>query len=412
MRHFIKQCIAISLCLVMALSLFGAAGYASNAEAQCSCTVKCESGNPNPDCPVCSAQGADLSLCAGTQPEGTSDPVSISSWAWVGDENLTEGKLYLPGLNSLDQESFESVKPLLPSAIKTEGSEEALDVSWAFESMKAGSNENEGYILAEEAQPLSLLLVLGGAQSLELKQLIYVSAVGDDANDGSEGAPVASFPAALSKLAAGGTICLASDMTVTDTLTIPQGTEFTLDLSDKTLTLSGSGARRICNYGVLTVIASSGGSVTNSDTGSYGFIDNYGTLNIESGNFIDIASGDGATVKNRPGGTLNINGGYFEGVETANPQTGNTRVASDGTLNITGGSFYTKSSRNPSIKVISGTAYISDAEIRTQRGVGIEVNEATATLSRNKISVFESNGYYASAVAACVDDAGVRMYTG
>ncbi|HIR85776.1 MAG TPA: LPXTG cell wall anchor domain-containing protein [Candidatus Limivicinus faecipullorum] len=484
MRHFIKQCIAISLCLVMALSLFGAAGYASNAEAQCSCTVKCESGAPNPDCPVCSAQGADLSLCAGvqpeaqcsctvkcesgnpnpdcpvcsaqgadlslcagtqpeaqcsctvkcesgalnpdcpvcsaqgadlslcagTQPEGTSDPVSISSWAWVGDENLTEGKLYLPGLNSLDQESFESVKPLLPSAIKVEGLEETLELSWAFENLKAGSNENEftlsaslpqGYILAEEAQPLSLLLVLGGAQSLELKKLIYVSTVGDDANDGSEDAPVASFPAALSKLAAGGTICLASDMTVTDTLTIPQGTEFTLDLSDKTLTLTGSGARRICNYGVLTVIASNGGCVTNSDTGSYGFIDNYGTLNIESGNFIDIASGDGATIKNRPGGTLNISGGYFEGVSTADQTTGNTRVASDGTLNITGGSFYTKSSRNPSIKVISGTAYISNADIQTQRGVGIEVNEATATLDRNQISVLESNGYYASAVAAC-----------
>ena len=84
-------------------------------------------------------------MCIRDRPEGASDPVSISSWAWVGDENLTEGKLYLPGLNSLDQESFESVKPLLPSAIKTEGSEEALDVIWAFESLKAGSNEKDVY---------------------------------------------------------------------------------------------------------------------------------------------------------------------------------------------------------------------------------------------------------------------------
>ena len=484
MRHFIKQCLSFSLCIAMALSFLGTVGYATDSEPKCTCTVKCQDGSPNQDCPVCSAQGADLSLCAGTQPEakcsctvkcesgalnpdcpvcsaqgadlslcagtqpeakctctvkcldgspnqdcpvcsaqgtdlslcagtgdeGAPDTVSISSWAWVGDENLTEGKIYLPGLNSLDQESFESVKPLLPSAIKVEGSEEALDVSWAFESLKAGSNENEftlsaslpqGYILAEEAQPLSLLLVLGGAQSPELKQLIYVSAGGNDASDGSEDAPMKSFEAALQKLAAGGTICLASNMTVMDILTIPQGTEFTLDLNGKTLTLTGSGTRRICNYGVLTVIATNGGSVTNIDTGSYGFIDNYGTLNIESGNFIDFASGDGATIKNRPGGTLNISGGYFEGVGTADRETGNARVASDGTLNITGGSFYTKSSRNPSIKVISGTAYISDAEIQTQRGVGIEVNKATATLDNNTITVEEANSYYASAVAAC-----------
>ena len=259
--------------------------------------MKCESGSPNPDCPVCSAQGTDLSLCAGTGDEGAPDMVSISSWTWVEDENLTEGKLYLPGIEALDQESFESIKPLLPSSIKIEGSEETLDVSWAFENLMAGSNEKEftlsavlpeGYALAEGAQPLSLLLVLGGAQSLELKQLIYISGSGNDENDGSEGAPVASFPAALSKLATGGTIRLAGDMTVTDTLTIPQGTEFTLDLNGQKI--SGNIA-----YGLINI--ASGANVVITDTsGTPGKIYNGGAVTSRA-------------VQIQEGAALTLNGG-------------------------------------------------------------------------------------------------------
>ena len=37
-----------------------------NAPAECSCETHCKQGAINPDCPVCSAEDADLSACKGT----------------------------------------------------------------------------------------------------------------------------------------------------------------------------------------------------------------------------------------------------------------------------------------------------------------------------------------------------------
>ena len=42
-------------------------GVSGNAPAECSCETHCEQGALNPDCPVCSAEDADLSACKGTE---------------------------------------------------------------------------------------------------------------------------------------------------------------------------------------------------------------------------------------------------------------------------------------------------------------------------------------------------------
>lgn len=52
-----------------ALSAKSAMG-AGEPQEQCSCTVLCTEGAVNPDCPVCSADGADLSACQGEAPAG------------------------------------------------------------------------------------------------------------------------------------------------------------------------------------------------------------------------------------------------------------------------------------------------------------------------------------------------------
>ena len=42
-------------------------GVSGNAPAECICETRCEQGAANPDCPVCSAEDADLSACKGTE---------------------------------------------------------------------------------------------------------------------------------------------------------------------------------------------------------------------------------------------------------------------------------------------------------------------------------------------------------
>ena len=43
----------------------GEATIGMSEQEQCSCVVLCTEDNKNPDCPVCSAEGADLSACKG-----------------------------------------------------------------------------------------------------------------------------------------------------------------------------------------------------------------------------------------------------------------------------------------------------------------------------------------------------------
>ena len=42
-------------------------GASGNAPAECICEIRCEKEAVNPDCPVCSAEDADLSACKGTE---------------------------------------------------------------------------------------------------------------------------------------------------------------------------------------------------------------------------------------------------------------------------------------------------------------------------------------------------------
>ncbi len=64
-------CIALTTGLTTGLTALADGGENSDmtigmsAQEQCSCTTLCTEGNINPDCPVCGAEGADLTACKG-----------------------------------------------------------------------------------------------------------------------------------------------------------------------------------------------------------------------------------------------------------------------------------------------------------------------------------------------------------
>lgn len=64
-----------------------------SAQEQCSCTTLCTEGNINPDCPVCGAEGADLTACKGAPLMMRAAPLAAGEDApgtlWVGRTQIT-----------------------------------------------------------------------------------------------------------------------------------------------------------------------------------------------------------------------------------------------------------------------------------------------------------------------------------
>lgn len=161
------------------------------APAECTCETLCTADSVNPDCPVCSAEGADLTACAGTVEEGDAaeetDPAqnpaeqTILSWEWIGADNLNEGVLPLPDVSAENPVDLDTVVTMLPTGITATvaGSEEPaeLALTWSCgdfpETASAGEYTftaalPEGYTLGEETAAPTVAVVLGGAQTLAI----------------------------------------------------------------------------------------------------------------------------------------------------------------------------------------------------------------------------------------------------
>lgn len=92
-------CIALTTGLTTGLTALADGGENSDmtigmsTQEQCSCTTLCTEGNINPDCPVCGAEGADLTACKGaplmmrTAPLAADAPNSL----YVGDQQVING---------------------------------------------------------------------------------------------------------------------------------------------------------------------------------------------------------------------------------------------------------------------------------------------------------------------------------
>ena len=92
-------CIALTTGLTTGLTSLADGGENSDmtigmsTQEQCSCTTLCAEGNINPDCPVCGAEGADLTACKGAPLMMRAAPLAAGEDApgtlWVGRTQIT-----------------------------------------------------------------------------------------------------------------------------------------------------------------------------------------------------------------------------------------------------------------------------------------------------------------------------------
>lgn len=92
-------CIALTTGLTTGLTALADGGENSDmtigmsAQEHCSCTTLCTEGNINPDCPVCGAEGADLTACKGAPLMMRAAPLAagedVPGKLWVGQTQIT-----------------------------------------------------------------------------------------------------------------------------------------------------------------------------------------------------------------------------------------------------------------------------------------------------------------------------------
>lgn len=83
------------------LSTIGASNEGDTELPSCTCTTRCTEGNVDPDCPVCSVQGTDLSACAGSAARPATLDLSAlrtsRATLWDGQSDLNGGSYEIPG---------------------------------------------------------------------------------------------------------------------------------------------------------------------------------------------------------------------------------------------------------------------------------------------------------------------------
>lgn len=94
-------CIALTTGLTTGLTALADSGENSDmtigmsAQEQCSCTTLCTEGNINPDCPVCGAEGADLTACKGAPLMMRAAPLATDGIElYVGGQQIKESGCY------------------------------------------------------------------------------------------------------------------------------------------------------------------------------------------------------------------------------------------------------------------------------------------------------------------------------
>ena len=94
-------CIALTTGLTTGLTALADGGENSDmtigmsTQEQCSCTTLCTEGNINPDCPVCGAEGADLTACKGAPLMMRAAPLAAEEIKlFIGGQQITESGCY------------------------------------------------------------------------------------------------------------------------------------------------------------------------------------------------------------------------------------------------------------------------------------------------------------------------------
>ena len=105
-------------------------------------------------------------------------------------------------------------------------------------------------------------------------------------------------------VAKGGNIVLQQDVQLTEAMKVEEGNTVVLDLNGKTITVSSDFVSRpFTNYGNLTIQGNGTVDVTAAGANGYGTVNNYGTLTVVGGTYINPKESDASNFYNRSGGT-------------------------------------------------------------------------------------------------------------
>lgn len=180
-------CIALTTGLTTGLTALADGGENSDmtigmsAQEQCSCTTLCTEGNINPDCPVCGAEGADLTACKGAPLMMRAAPLAADApnSLYVGNQQVSSG-------NDITYWTTDEGGNLTQSAdnqswnVKYDPTSATLTLSGA--TIKEGSDVvsipyGSGiYALSSSGQPVALTIELIGTNTITGNYGIYVDA--------------------------------------------------------------------------------------------------------------------------------------------------------------------------------------------------------------------------------------------
>lgn len=163
--------------------------------------------------------------------------------------------------------------------------------------------------LGEGDQPTILSKIYDGTNTT----IVFTTTHFSDFGIFKGGIPVISETGLKIALELGLDVKLASDITVTNVITINEKSILNMDLNSKTITVSSSfTGRPFTNNGALTL---SNGTIDVSAAGTngYGIVANYGALVVNSGEYKGNPHAGGALFKSFPGSVTTINDGTFVG---------------------------------------------------------------------------------------------------
>ncbi len=344
--------------------------------AECICETLCTEDSINGDCPVCGAEDADLSRCKGEkteEQEKTGEKV-ITAWEWIdSEENLTDGILALPGAGRENPAFAEDVTALLPEKIQAKVA--------AVTAAEDGEETEEDAETAPETEDAEITLT--GWKCASYPE--------DGAYEGTytftaslpEGFVLAEDAAGLEvKVELGGAEMLAETVSVSYQEASWNGSEVTYTGKTENCTSVESSTEAVTWNAGWYVINS---TVTISEpitvSGEVNLILGDGcTLNAEKG--IVVTTGNSLTIYAQSGGTgtLNATGGDGAGIGGDGKTNANVDGGSSGAITIHGGNI-TATSQNGA--GIGGGAPWSGANGGSGSNITIYGGSVTASSSRN-----------------------------
>ncbi len=213
------------------------------------------------------------------------------------------------------------------------------------------------------------------------------------------------------------TLTLLNDASLNNVTKILSGKVVVLDLGTYMLLLSPSDnngrTRGIQNYGTLTIRAQGKGegayNLHNPKKKSYGLIDNYGTLVIESGHFDNYGEADSYMIRNHETATsLTISGGTFTSDYQDHPRM-NPLISSAAKLVIKGGTFKCTNTSRPALNLIGGEALIESPESITAAHHALAVSNCTVTINSGTITSTSDDG---AAIYGCATESAHLVING